>query len=215
MRTRNFLPFPTNTTTTVKEHAMGRSIVVATVLLCLSATSGACSSSTEPASGEALGTDAGVDVQQHEAGDDALPSDGAPDSLHLSEAAAEANVEADTPESGVSCDEKAANCATEEQFGEVFTKTNGRADGTLVALVRPADQQCTWPNSSHVTVQLSILGGVQRLVVSVEDIAIASVSNPLIGPPTRRAGTRTRTWTTGRILACTARTWNRQRWTKP
>ena len=89
----------------------------------------------------------------------------------------------DVDAAGVTCDEKAANCATEEEFGELFTKSNGRADGTLVALVRPVDQQCTWPNDSHVTVQLSILGGVQRLVVSVEDIAVTSVSHALIGPP--------------------------------
>ena len=81
----------------------------------------------------------------------------------------------------VSCDEKAENCATE--FGSLFTKTNGRADGTLVALVRPSDQQCAMPNGSHVTVQLSIHGQVQRLVVSVKEIAITTVSEPLLGPP--------------------------------
>ncbi len=87
----------------------------------------------------------------------------------------------DSTRDDVSCDEKAAGCATE--FGSLFTKTNGRADGTLVALVRPSDQQCTMPNGSHVTVQLSIQGQVQRLVVSVKDIAITTVSEPLLGPP--------------------------------
>ncbi|MDX9719184.1 MAG: hypothetical protein RBU37_00445 [Myxococcota bacterium] len=83
----------------------------------------------------------------------------------------------------VNCDEKAAACAAEEDFGSAFTKSNGRADGTLVAIVRPTDLDCAWPNSSHITVQLAINGGVQRLVVSAEDISITSVSHPLIGPP--------------------------------
>ncbi len=80
----------------------------------------------------------------------------------------------------VPCAQKAANCA--DDFGTLFTRSNGRADGTLVALVRPQDKQCTWPNSSHVTVQLSINGAVQRLVTSVEGVAVTTVSKPLIGP---------------------------------
>ena len=88
----------------------------------------------------------------------------------------------DVNEDAATCDDKAANCATEDEFGSLFTKTNGRADGTLVAIVRPVDTQCAWPNSSHVTFQLSMLGGVQRLVVSVEDIAYTSVTAPLLGP---------------------------------
>ncbi len=80
----------------------------------------------------------------------------------------------------VSCDQKASACASE--FGSLFTKTNGRADGTLVALVRPEDQQCALPNSSHVTLQLSIQGQVQRLVVSVKGVAAMTVDKPLLGP---------------------------------
>jgi len=83
---------------------------------------------------------------------------------------------------GDTCADKAANCATMEEFGSLFTNTNGRADGTLVAIVRPVDTDCALPNSSHVTLQLSMLGGVQRLVVSAEDIAITSVSHALLGP---------------------------------
>lgn len=81
----------------------------------------------------------------------------------------------------VSCDDKAKQCASE--FGSLFTKSNGRADGTLVALVRPTDDQCTIPNSTHLTIQLSILGQVQRLVVNVQDMYVATVSKPLLGPP--------------------------------
>jgi len=78
------------------------------------------------------------------------------------------------------CADKAKACAS--QFGSLFTKSNGRADGALVAVVRPADTQCALPNSSHVVLQLSIQGQVQRLVVSVEDIAVTSVAAPLVGP---------------------------------
>ncbi|MBU1219444.1 hypothetical protein KKF97_06485 [Myxococcota bacterium] len=81
-----------------------------------------------------------------------------------------------------SCDIKAENCATEDQFGSLFTKTNGRADGTLIAIVRPQDQDCALPNSSHVTLQLSISGGIQRLVVSAVDISYTSVHHSLLGP---------------------------------
>ncbi|MEZ4223315.1 MAG: hypothetical protein R3B13_20385 [Polyangiaceae bacterium] len=80
-----------------------------------------------------------------------------------------------------SCDDKAKPCATD--FGSLFSKSNGRADGTLVALVRPSDQQCAQPNSTHVTVQLSINGQVQRLVASVDGVATTTVQAPLIGEP--------------------------------
>ena len=82
---------------------------------------------------------------------------------------------------GVSCDDKAKPCASD--FGSLFTKSNGRADGTLVALVRPSDQQCAQPNSTHVTLQLSIGGQVQRLVASVDGIAVTTVKAPLVGEP--------------------------------
>jgi hypothetical protein len=80
----------------------------------------------------------------------------------------------------VDCDTKAANCAS--QFGSLFTKSNGRADGTLVAVVQPTDSQCTLYNDDHVVLQLSIQGQVQRLVVAVDGVAVTSVSAPLIGP---------------------------------
>lgn len=63
-----------------------------------------------------------------------------------------------------SCDEKSKPCVS--AFGSLFTKSNGRADGTLVALVRPVDLSCAMPNATHVTLELSILGQVQRLVAS-------------------------------------------------
>ena len=80
----------------------------------------------------------------------------------------------------VDCDAKAAPCASE--FGSLFTASNGRADGTLVALVRPVDTQCTLFNNDHAVVQLSMLGQVQRLVVALDGVAVTSVAGPLVGP---------------------------------
>lgn len=80
----------------------------------------------------------------------------------------------------VDCDSKSDQCASE--FGSLFTKSNGRADGALVALLQTTDQQCAEPNSSHAVLQLSMLGQVQRLVVSVSGVAVTTVSAPLAGP---------------------------------
>lgn len=91
---------------------------------------------------------------------------------------ADAASEADA---AVSCDDKAKSCASE--FGALFTKSNGRADGTLVALVRPVDAQCALPNGTHVVLQLSMQNQVQRLVASIDGVAIATKSAPLLGPP--------------------------------
>ena len=79
-----------------------------------------------------------------------------------------------------SCDSMAAACAS--QFGALFTNTNGRADGTLVALVRPTDTQCAMPNSTHAVLQLSILGQIQRLVVNVDGVLTSQASAALVGP---------------------------------
>lgn len=83
-------------------------------------------------------------------------------------------------DAATSCDEKAKPCVS--QFGALFTKSNGRADGKLVALVRPVDQSCAGPNSTHVVLELSILGQVQRLVVSVDGVLTTTHDAPLLGP---------------------------------
>lgn len=134
---------------------IGLPVACATLLLIGGCSSEPSAGSAEPDASHSL--DAGVDVSNANDANDA--NDASPPS----------------------CDEKAKACAS--QFGSLFTESNGRADGTLVAIVRPVDQQCAEPNATHVTLQLSILGQVQRLVVSVEDVAVASVQKPLIGPP--------------------------------
>jgi hypothetical protein len=83
-------------------------------------------------------------------------------------------------EGALSCAEMSANCASE--FGSLFGKSNGRADGTLLALVEPTDSQCELHNGTHVVLQVSILGHVQRLVVSVDAVSVTSLTAPLIGP---------------------------------
>jgi hypothetical protein len=80
----------------------------------------------------------------------------------------------------VDCDAKSDACASE--FGALFTKSNGRADGTLLALVQTTDTQCTLFNNDHVVLQLSMLGQVQRLVVAVDGVAVTTTQAPLVGP---------------------------------
>lgn len=79
-----------------------------------------------------------------------------------------------------SCREMSANCVSE--FGSLFTRSNGRADGTLVALVEPTDRQCELYNDTHVVLQLSMLGHVQRLVVSVNGVSVHTTTAQLLGP---------------------------------
>ncbi len=106
------------------------------------------------------------------------PSQGMADADVTDAAVVDAAPQAD---GATDCDDLAAPCVSE--FGSLFTRSNGRADGTLIALVRPQDTGCTLPNDDHAVLQLSILGHNQRLVVSVDDIAIHQVNAPLVGPP--------------------------------
>jgi len=60
---------------------------------------------------------------------------------------------------------KAANCAS--TFGNVLTNDFGRLDGTIVAVVGPADTQCAIPNSDHLVVQVLTNGAVYRIVINI------------------------------------------------
>ncbi len=75
-------------------------------------------------------------------------------------------------------------------FGNALTASFGRLDGTLVALVRPQDQQCAMPNGDHLTVQVQVAGAVYRMVVNVQAdrgsdvrIRLGRRSAPLPAPP--------------------------------
>ncbi len=113
--------------------------------------------------------DGGSDTAASDSGAESSPGDAAADSA------------ADADAAPVSCDDKAKTCA--DTFGSLITKSDGRADGTLVALVRPVDQQCAMPNSTHVVLELSMQGQVQRMVVSVNGVAVDTASAALLGPP--------------------------------
>jgi hypothetical protein len=83
---------------------------------------------------------------------------------------------------------KAARCATD--FGGELAAPFGRMDGTVLAMVKPTDQQCTQPNRNHTIIQILSGGKVYRMVVAVvstragvaPDVRFASVQRPLPAP---------------------------------
>ena len=146
------------------------------VVFCTSVSLCACSGDSTSEHAQHSAPDSGSDTSfPEDAADDV--QDAASDASDAASDVEDAQSEADV---ALNCDDKAKNCAT--QFGSLFTKSNGRADGTLIALVRPSDTQCAMPNSTHAVLQLSIQGKVQRLVASVDGVALATKSAPLIGP---------------------------------
>jgi hypothetical protein len=80
----------------------------------------------------------------------------------------------------------AAACASE--FGSALTDSFGRLDGTLLAIVPPGDNDCAQPNSTHVTVQVTMGGAVYRMVVNVlsdsdqPGVYLDELDAPLAGP---------------------------------
>ncbi|MBI5479023.1 MAG: hypothetical protein HY906_09215 [Deltaproteobacteria bacterium] len=80
---------------------------------------------------------------------------------------------------------KAAACAS--TFGSELTAAFGRLDGTVLAVVGPADTQCAMPNSDHLVVQATMHGAAYRMVVNVlssgadTNVYLAEVDAPLAG----------------------------------
>lgn len=80
---------------------------------------------------------------------------------------------------------KADGCAA--SFGSAFTNAFGRADGIVTAVIPPA-WQCPLPNGDHLVIQISIDGGIQRLVVNLQssfgdpNIRYRTMSAPLPAP---------------------------------
>jgi hypothetical protein len=70
---------------------------------------------------------------------------------------------ADAADAGVS---KAALCTG--TFGKALSEGFGRLDGTLLAVVTPADKQCPLPNSDHVILEITMGGAVYRMVINVQ-----------------------------------------------
>ena len=62
--------------------------------------------------------------------------------------------------------DKAANCASE--FGGALTAPYGRIDGTVLAVVKPSDTDCPFPNDDHVVLQVMMGGAAYRMVVNVK-----------------------------------------------
>lgn len=57
-------------------------------------------------------------------------------------------------------------------FGSALASGFGRIDGTLVAIVRPQDQQCPMPNNDHIVLEVKMNGAVYRMVANVHsDVA--------------------------------------------
>lgn len=74
--------------------------------------------------------------------------------------------DAEAPEASSGPNTDIGKCAS--KFGSALTPDFGRIDGTLVAIVRPQDRNCPWPNDDHVVVQVAMNGGVYRMVVNVQ-----------------------------------------------
>ena len=62
--------------------------------------------------------------------------------------------------------DKAARCVS-DMYGAALTNSFGRLDGTVVAVVKPSDQQCDGVNNDHVVLEVLANGGVYRMVVNV------------------------------------------------
>ena len=63
-------------------------------------------------------------------------------------------------------EDKAAHCVA-DMYGAQLTNSFGRLDGTVVAVVKPSDQQCDGVNNDHVVLEVLANGGVYRMVINV------------------------------------------------
>jgi hypothetical protein len=62
--------------------------------------------------------------------------------------------------------DKSASCARE--FGDALTAGFGRIDGTVLAVVKPTDTQCAFPNDDHLVLQVVMGGAAYRMVINVQ-----------------------------------------------
>ena len=68
--------------------------------------------------------------------------------------------------------DKSATCAT--TFGDALTNAFGRLDGTVLAVVPPADDACALINGTHLVLQVTVSGVAYRMVLDV----LSNVGNP-------------------------------------
>lgn len=115
---------------------------------------------TATACGEDRAGDDDDDLTGADAGDEG--ADAAADDA----GAADAAVEAPAARCAVDCE--AGDPAPEETcFGDALTNGFGRLDGTLLAVQRPSDTQCAFPNDDHLIVQVLMGGAAYRMVVNI------------------------------------------------
>lgn len=80
----------------------------------------------------------------------------------------------------------AAMCT--DRFGTALTAAFGRVDGTVLAVLRPTDQQCPRPNSTHVIAEVTFGGAAYRIVINIQstrgtpNVFFLEHSAPLVGP---------------------------------
>lgn len=70
-------------------------------------------------------------------------------------------------DAGLSPDASLAALCT-DTFGASLTNAFGRADGTVLAVLRPTDQQCPRPNSTHVIAEITFGGAAYRMVINIQ-----------------------------------------------
>lgn len=93
-----------------------------------------------------------------------------------------------------------------DSFADALTAGFGRVDGTLVAIVRPVDQQCAMPNRDHVILEVDTKGGIVRLVANVlgddrtadKRVRFGTREAPLPDPPFEKG------WHTGKAFDYTS-----------
>src|SRR5512140_225608 len=92
---------------------------------------------------------------------DAAPDDAA------SAPPADGATTADASDAGTAADapDKAAACA--KTFGDQLVSGYGRLDGTVLAVIPPADNACAAPNSTHLILEVTMNGAAYRIVVNV------------------------------------------------
>lgn len=67
---------------------------------------------------------------------------------------------------GAAAIDKAALC--DDMFGDALTSSFGRLDGTVLAVVRPADTQCPLVNDDHVVLEVTMNGATYRVVINIQ-----------------------------------------------
>lgn len=82
--------------------------------------------------------------------------------------------------------DKSAGCVA--NFGNSLTNGFGRLDGTVIAVLAPANTSCPRPNATHLIIEVETGGEVYRMVAAMKstvgnpDMAFAERAAPLAGP---------------------------------